>query len=491
LARVSNRQCKDAVLAAGLCFLAAGAARADRTDDYIAAQMQAQHIPGLAIAIIRDGRVVKLKGYGYANLEQNSPATADTVFETCSVTKQFTAAGILLLVKDGKLRLDDPISRYIDHTPASWSGVTIRQALTMTSGIPDYINDPLAPGAPSLDQTRAFPRTDTTADQIIQSVEGAPLKFTPGDQFSYSNTNYIILARIIEKVSGRSWDTYLTERIFKPLHMDRTQIDGDSKIIPGRAARYDITSTAPSQWRNSQYNNPSFFFQGGGGILSTAADMAKWDAALRRGDLLSSGLIALMRTPQPLKDGSKSLYGFGWNLDAYQGHSRMWHNGGGDGRSANFSRFDDGKLSVVVLANTEPRMDAIADNVFGPDLIANDLAGFYEPALAHPSIMLSARPIAAMAGQPVTITVTAENWSSVAPEGELTLDVRVAPFDGKAVINHQASPPLVFRTGKTRSVDFIWTPPTSGEYRLYLGAFDKGWTRLYAWKNAAATIDVR
>lgn len=455
--------------------------RADITDDYIRAQMQAQHIPGLAIAVTRDGRIIKSNGYGCANLELKVPVTADSVFEMCSVTKQFTAAGILLLAGDGKLGLDDPISRYIDNAPAAWKYITIRHLLTMTSGIKDYINDPLKPGGKSLDETRDFPRGDTTADQIIESVKSAPLNFAPGEKFSYSNTGYIILARIITKLTSEQWDQFLGQRIFQPLGMTQTQLDAEGPLITNRVSRYDkVGGPMQPKWCNSQYNNPTFYAQGGGGILSSVNDMAKWDAALRHDQILTQQMIALMRTPQTLNDGSKSLYGFGWDLHPFLGHERMWHNGGADGRSSNFSCFDEGKLSVVVVANTTANLDDIA----------NDVAAFYEPKLGHPSFLLQAEAGSASQGKPVSIRVTAKNWGAPTPASVIRLDIRPAPYGRKDLTDRQYSAPLIFPTGKTKTASFTWTPSTAGEFRVYLGIYSKDSATMYAWKNQATSIEV-
>lgn len=480
------------LLALAVALGPAPAVQADTVDDYIRAQATAQHLPGVAFAVMRDGKVIKSGGYGYASLELKAPVNTHSVFETCSVTKQFVAAGIMLLARAGRLKLDDPIGKYIDDAPPTWNDVTIRHLLTMTSGIKDYVNDALTPGGKSLDETRDFPRGDTTADQIIDSVKPLPLNFAPGEKFSYSNTGYIILVRIIAKASGKSWDRYLSERIFTPLGMADTGLDAEGPLIPGRVARYDIGNAVQNPgWSNSPYTNATFYAQGGAGIMSSAADMAKWDDALRHNTILTAQELAQMRAPYRLKGGSLSTYGFGWELDAYQGHTRMWHNGSITGGSSHFARFDDGRLTVVVLANTKARMDAIADGAFGPDIIANDLAGFFEPELAHPSFILDAQMAAAIPGKPVTVTVTATAWGKVAPDAELTIDIRRAPFGGGDVVNHQDSGTLHFAPGKTRAASFSWTPQEPGEYRVYVGAFSKDYKQLYMWKNAATSVTVR
>jgi hypothetical protein len=263
--------------------------------------------------------------------------------------------------------------------------------------------------------------------------------------------------------------------------MTQTQLDAEGPLITNRVSRYDkMHGPAQPQWRNSQYNNPTFYAQGGGGILSTVNDMAKWDAALRHGQILTPQMLALMRMPQTLNDGRKSPYGFAWELNPFRGHERMWHNGGGDGRSSNFSRFDDGKLSVVVVANTTANLDDIA----------NDIAGFYEPKLAHPSFLIQAEAGSASEGKPVTVNVTAKNWGAPTPASTIRLDIRPAPYGQKDLTNRQSSAPLIFATGETKTASFTWTPSAAGEFRVYIGIFSKESDQMYAWKNQATAIKV-
>src|SRR5215831_5091270 len=177
-------------------------AQADRIDDYIKSQMQEQHIPGLSVAVVKEGRVISAKGYGLANVELNVPATAKTVYHLASITKQFTAAAIMLLVQDGKLGLDDKISRYLENTPANWQAVTVRQLLTHTSGIKDHLNE-----------MSAHTENGTTPADMVAVLGDLPLNFTPGSNAFYSNTGYLVLGMIIQKVSGKSYDEFMTERI--------------------------------------------------------------------------------------------------------------------------------------------------------------------------------------------------------------------------------------------------------------------------------------
>lgn len=455
-----------------------GSARADVVDEYVAAQLAAQSIPGLSLAVIRDGAVIKTAGYGFANLETQSRASANTVYPLCSVTKQFVAAGILLLERDGKLSLDDPIEKHLDFTVANWRGTTLRHLLTMTSGIKDYINDPLTPGAPSLDESRDFPKTDTSADEILRRVASLPLNFPAGERFAYSNTNYITLAHVITRVSGKPWHAFLGERIFQPLGMTHTGYDDPLAIVPNRAGRYDVIGDLRSQeLRNSDWVNPTFWWQGGAGIVSSVNDMAKWDSALRRGRVLTETDVQKIRVPQALSDGSTNSYGYGWNNDPYAGHGRMWHNGSVPGSSIHFARFDDGKLSVVVMANTPANLDAIAI----------DIAGMLEPALVHPILLVGSTSASANAGSPIEFNVRTTNWGKPI-DGVIAIEIRSAPYDRDDVTAKLSSGKCRFLFRKSIRNSFTWTPPHSGEYRIYVGVFSEDWSRLYAWRNSAGVI---
>lgn len=453
-------------------------ARADVVDDYVAAQLAAQHIPGMSLAVMRDGAVIKTGGYGFANLEMQSRASANTVYPLCSVTKQFVAAGILLLERDGRLSLDDPVGKYLDIAAENWRGISLRHLLTMTSGIKDYINDPLTPGGPPLGESRDFPKSDTSADEILRRVASLPLNFLPGERFAYSNTNYITLAYVITRVSGKPWHAFLRERIFKPLGMTHTGYDDPLAIVPNRADRYDVIGDLRSQeWRNSDWVNPTFWWQGGAGLVSSVNDMAKWDAALRRRRVLTETDIQTIRVPQVLPDGGTNSYGYGWNNDAYEGHGRMWHNGSVPGSSIHFARFDDGKLSVVAMANTPANLDAIAI----------DIAGMFEPALSHPILLIQSTSASGNAGSPIEFEVLTTNWGKPV-DGLVAIEIRSKPYGRDAVAAKQSS--VKFRLSFRNAIrnTFIWTPPRPGEYRVYIGIFSEDWSRLYAWQNSAGVI---
>jgi len=334
---------KLAFLAGGSCaafLLAAPLAHADRVDKYIKAQMQERRIPGLTLKIIRDGKVLKTAAYGRANLELDVPTRPETVFEIGSVTKQFTAAGILLLAQESKLAVDDRISQHLQNTPPAWNRVTIRHLLTHTSGIKSYTG---------LDGFEL--RRHLTQAQFIQAIGARPMEFQPGDSWKYCNTGYSLLGYIIENVSGISYWDFMNRRIFAPLGMHATTNRLPRLVIPNRAAGYEQTNQV---WINRDSDLTEVF--AAGAIASTVGDLAKWSVALDGERILSAASKAQMWTPATLNDGKATKYGFGWYVDTFEGHRDIGHGGSTSGFSASIQRFPDDRLAVIILTNTDEQI---------------------------------------------------------------------------------------------------------------------------------------
>lgn len=342
-----------------LFTLSAALTRADTVDDYINSEMQRQHIQGLSLAVVNDGKAEKLAGYGQANVELNVPVTPKTVFQIQSITKTFTSTAVLMLVEEGKIALDDPVGKSLDATPPTWKNIKIRHLLSHTSGIKDFINEPTA----SL-------REDITEEEIFKATTPRPLNFQPGEKYAYSNTNYHLLAMIIRKLTGKSYGQFLKERIFDPLNMTDTRIMSWSDIIANRASGY--------QWRagalhNGDYVAGSILAYGGGGILSTAPDMAKWALSLGTETFLKKTTIEKAWTATTLNNGGKSGYGLGWGIGAINGHRFVTHSGAHmTGFTSSLIHYRDDALTVIVLTNAGG-----AD----PTRIAQHIAGLYNPAL--------------------------------------------------------------------------------------------------------------
>lgn len=339
-------------------LLLAISARADEVDKYVRAQLAERHIPGAAIAVIKNGRVVKAEGYGLASVEFNVPATKETVFEIGSVSKQITAAAIMLLIEEGKVNLDEKISKYLPATPDAWKNVSVRNLLTHTSGIKSYT------GLSGFELTKRL-----TRDEFIKALGAQPLEFETGARYQYSNSGYNLLGFIIEAVSGKSYWDFTRERIFKPLGMNKTADRDPKYIIPNRATGYE--------WQNGSlvgrdYDLTDVF--SAGAIVSTIEDLAKWDAALRGDTLLKKESKMQMWTPAILNDGKPYPYGFGFRLSDVRGHKLISHSGQTAGFGANISRYVDDDLTVIVLTN-------LGEIGMGT-LLANGIAKIYIPAIS-------------------------------------------------------------------------------------------------------------
>jgi len=300
--------------------------------------MKKQNIPGLALAVVHDGQVTSTKGFGLANIELNVPVTPTTVFQLQSITKTMTATAIMMLVEEGKLKLDDRITEYLDGLPDSWNDVTVRQLLSHTSGIKDFINEP------TLNL-----RLDATPAEIVRSLAEKPLNFSPGEKFRYSNTGYQLLGMIIQRLSGQEWGEYCRQRIFEPLGMVDTRVIDLGDLIPNRAAGYRVEN---GNLRNGGFVAPSILAYPGGGVRSTALDLAKWDAALYSEKLVKQSSIEQMFTPATLNDGSHAPYGLGWFLGDHDGHRFTMHTGSHfTGFGTVLLRYPADKLTVIALAN--------------------------------------------------------------------------------------------------------------------------------------------
>ena len=345
--------------------------QADKLDEYIESEMVKQHIPSLSLAVVQSGKVVKSKAYGLANLELNVPATTKTVYQLQSITKSFIACATMLLVDDGKLGLDDKITKYLSGLPQAWSDVTVRHLLTHTSGISNFVGDQ-GSGAAII----AFSQKVSSPEEIIGWAAARPLKFAPGEGWAYSSTGYQLLGMIIEKVSGKPWGTFLHDRIFAPLGMTSTRVYSYYDLIPNRANGYNHFGDVPV---NGVWMTAAIMESPAGGLVSTVEDMAKWAIALDAGTVLKPTTLAQMQVPIKLKNDSivqmndGTRFGSGWVLPTYNGHRVVAH--GGDhitGFTANFSRFIDDKLAVIILTNVMP-VDI--------GTITRRVAGFYIPAV--------------------------------------------------------------------------------------------------------------
>ncbi len=323
-------------------------------NELVKAEMARQHIPGLSLLVAKNGEIVRAEGFGLANVELQVPATTETIFQSGSVGKQFTATAVMMLVEERKVGLEDPLTKYFPDAPASWKGVTVRELLSHTGGFGDYPKD------------FNF-RKDWTEDELLKVVEDIPLAYPPGTSWDYSNLGYLTLGILIHRVTGQFYGDFLQQRIFHPLGMSSTRIISEADIIPNRAAGYRLVK---GELKNQEWVAPALNTTADGSLYFSILDLAKWDAALYTEKLLKKSSLELMWTPAKLKNGqpNKDGYGFGWFNEDRAGHRCVHHDGAWQGFKTAIDRYVDDGLTVVVLANL-----AEAD----PDKVARHVAEMY------------------------------------------------------------------------------------------------------------------
>ena len=307
-------------------------------DAWIRTFMRQNTVPGALVAVASAGDIVHLQPYGTANIELAVPVRDSTVFEIGSISKQFVAASLLMLEKEGHCDLDDPIHHYLPWLPGEWLGVTIEQLLTHTSGIPDY------------EEIRSYDvyRFRLTPEAVIRIAQSRPMDFAPGQDRYYSNTGYFLASMILERLDGHPLGAVLEKRIFAPLGMGQSRLADPEAIIPHRAAGYWVNKAGELINRPPTETSSTL---GAGGLLSSGHDLIKWDAALYGEELLSAEMKEKMWSPAILPHGENTGYGLGWNVRAYHGLQRQEHSGQVAGFVARFSRFPLKRLSFIVLMN--------------------------------------------------------------------------------------------------------------------------------------------
>lgn len=326
--------------------------------DAAAARTLAQGSPGMVVSVAREGEVVFARGYGFADLEHRAAVTPDTVFRLASVTKQFTAAAVLLLVEDGRLNLDDRLSEYVPELQQA-SEVTLYQLLAQTSGIPDYAEDPEG------GRTKALARSTSEMVEWIGRLEPR-LHFEPGARWAYSNSNYALLGAVIERVSGQSLQDFFAERLFARAGLTHTSFDDPADVVPNRAAGYRRSRAAPSGFVNA--DAISWTIPGAaGGLRTTAGDLIRWSDALFGGRIVSPASLEAMTSPARLSDGRttklgmpeawqaglNSDYGFGVFISPSDAGQRIWHSGDMDGFSTWLGHYPEAGVTIALMQNSE------------------------------------------------------------------------------------------------------------------------------------------
>ena len=334
---------------------------AARVDSFVAEQMRQQKVPGISLAIVKNGALVVAKGYGESNIEHHVPVTPETIFQSGSVGKQFTSAAVMLMVEEGRLALEDSITQYLPDAPASWKPIRVRHLLTHTSGIPDYAVD-------TFDY-----RHDATEEQLTKMAYALELQFEPGAKYEYSNTGYLLLGVIIHKVSGQFYGDLLAERVFRPLGMSTARVITEADIVPYRAAGYQLVD---GQVKNQDWVAPSLNTTADGALYLSALDMVAWDKGLRAGAILKPDSWKQVYTPVRLNSGEDYPYGFGWSVNTRGGAPLYSHGGSWQGFKAYIARYLGADLTIILFANL-----ADADT----EKLVDGVAAIIDPALAPPA----------------------------------------------------------------------------------------------------------
>ncbi len=364
---------------------------APKLDEYLSEITKQGRFSGAAL-VARDGKVILSKGYGLANAEFDVPNTPQTKFRLGSITKQFTAAAILLLQERGKLNVQDPICKYFDSCPEAWKEVTIHHLLSHTGGLPNFTS------FPDYTKTMMIP---ATMESLIARFKDKPLEFKPGEKWEYSNSGYVTLGYIVEKVAGESYESFLQKNIFGPLKMINSGYDHHDTILKNRATGYSLIKGSKANSEHIAMEIP----HGAGALYSTVEDLLLWNEALFSDKLLSAKSREAMMTPV------KNNYAYGLGTNEQFNRKMISHGGGINGFSTFLARFPAEKLTLVVLRNTD----------FGtppPGKIATDLAAIvfgekYEIPRPQTEIKVEPKILDAYAGQyefvpGLTITVTNE-----------------------------------------------------------------------------------
>lgn len=307
-----------------------------RIDELVRGSMGSGKIPGAAVAIIQDGEPTLARGYGVANLENDVRVSDATMFQSGSLGKQFTTAGIMALVEDGVLDLDGSVREHLPETPETWNAITVRHLLTHASGIPDYTGE-------RFDYTRNYSEQD-----LVRLASELELEFIAGTRWNYSNTGYVMLGVIMSRVTGAPYWEYLRERIFDPAGMPTIRVNTEAAIVPHRARGYRPT---PDGWRHADWVAPDLNTTADGSMLLSLRDIAAWHQTVRSRSVLSANSWELILSPMTLSSGARYPYGFGWFIDSVGDHPMLHHSGSWQGFTTQYSYFPDQDLGVLVLAN--------------------------------------------------------------------------------------------------------------------------------------------
>ena len=429
---------------------------------FVATETARSHVPGIAVGVYSRGDILLAKGYGFANVELGVPVKPETLFQSGSVGKQFVSAAIMMLVEEGRVSLNDSITKYFPGAPASWKPIRITNLLSHTSGLAEYESpERTGPKGPF------YLRLDYTESQLLHKIEALPIENPPGAKWNYRNTNYVLLGFLIHRLTGTFYADYLSKRIFKPLGMSSTRLINEADIIPNRAAGYQWENGA---LKNQDWVSPTFNSTADGALYFNVPDLAKWDAALYTTQLLTQSSLDAIWTVYKLNNGKPNGgdYGFAWEITTQNGHRLIEHGGAWQGFTSQISRYPDDSLTVVVLANSDSAR---------PDYMAHVIAGLVEAPLlpkkltaiadAQPKVAASLELLLdrIAAGKDIRPIVSPEFARVVTPDATASVRRRIAPLwpgGTLALVARTPSPDNAsltvsqFRLSKGTSSILIW-----------------------------------
>ena len=377
-------------------------------DTLIRDQIPAEE-PGAAVAVLKAGQTLHCQGYGLANLEWKQPITPQTVFGLGSTTKPFTATALMLLEQQEKLHLDDPIQTYLPEYPTGEHQVTLRHLLTHTSGIPNFVS------RPEFWEQHAY--TIASPEAVVALFKDLPFDFAPGTRYSYSNSGYVLLGLVLERLTSLSYAEVIRQSLFAPLGMKHSCYLEPGPIILYRASGYE---PAEQGYQHERDAAPAVKYAAGG-LGSTLEDLAIWDAALREERLLNHATQARMEEPLRLADGQRENYGLGWGVGHYRQRRYVCHAGGVPGYRAFFGRFPDEAVAIIILSNRAG---------FDPARLAGQISQivFDLPPRAREPVAL----------QPATLSKMVGTYNSMFGKVEVKEEAR-----GLLYVNHEVSHPLI------------------------------------------------
>ena len=331
-----------------------------RVDAFIRTEMARQKVPGIGLAVLKRGEVLRVSGYGEANVEHKVPVMPETIFQSGSLGKMFTSALIMLLVEDGKLELDRSIATYLPNAPEPFKAITVRHLLTHTSGIPDYTDE-------LIDFQKNY-----TEDELAAAAFKLKLEFPPGSRWNYSNTGYVLLGIIAGKSGGKFYGDQLRERVFGPAGMTTARVISEEDIIPNRAAGYRLVR---GELKNQNWVAPRLNTTADGSLYFSLRDLVAWERAVRTRAVLKPESWARVVEPVRLTSGRPYPYGMGWSLDTVGGQPTEGHGGAWQGFKTQLTRYMGDDMTVIVLANAAQA---------NPGVFVDSVAAIYNPTLVRP-----------------------------------------------------------------------------------------------------------